>query len=180
MVSLGASLIDADQIAREVTGPHGAAMESIRASFGDDYIDATGALDRARMRALVFTQPQARVQLEGIVHPWVSHHSNLQAQQAIDAGCPLLVFDVPLLTESGRWAHRLDAVVVVDCSGATQIERVMRRSGLSHETVQGIMASQVSRRARRAVADIVIANDAACTLDGLQALTRQTALLFGL
>ena len=180
LVSLGASLIDADQIAREVTGPHGAAMESIRASFGNDYMDATGALDRARMRALVFTQPQARVQLESIVHPWVSHHSNLQAQQAIDGGCPLLVFDVPLLTESGRWAHRLDAVIVVDCSGTTQIERVMRRSGLSHEAVQGIMASQASRRARRAVADIVITNDADCTLDGLRALTLQTALLFGL
>ena len=180
LVALGATLIDADQIAREATGPQGAAMASIRASFGSDYVDASGALDRARMRALVFSQPQARVQLENIVHPWVAHHSDLQAKQAMAQGCPLLVFDIPLLTESGRWAHRLDAVVVVDCSESTQIERVMRRSGLSHEAVQGIIASQAPRRVRRAVADIVIVNDADCTLDALTARARQTALLFGL
>ena len=180
LVALGATLIDADQIAREATGPQGAAMASIRASFGSDYVDATGALDRARMRALVFSQPHARVQLENIVHPWVTHHSDLQARQAMAQGCPLLVFDIPLLTESGRWAHRLDAVAVVDCSESTQIERVIRRSGLSREAVQGIIASQAPRPVRRAVADIVIANDADCTLDALTARARQTALLFGL
>ena len=180
LVALGATLIDADQIAREATGPQGAAMASIRASFGSDYVDASGALDRARMRALVFSQPQARVQLENIVHPWVAHHSDLQARQAMAQGCPLLVFDIPLLTESGRWAHRLDAVVVVDCSESTQIERAMRRSGQSHEADQGIIASQAPRHVRRAVADIVIANDADCTLDALTAQARQTALLFGL
>lgn len=180
LVSLGATLIDADQIAREVTGPHGAAMQAIRDHFGAAYQDATGALDRARMRALVFSQPQARAQLEGIVHPWVTHVCHLQAQQALDQGAPLIVFDIPLLAESGRWARRLDAVVVVDCPGETQVERVMRRSGLTEEVVRSIMASQAPRNVRRAVADVVIANGADCTLDQLRALTRQTAALFGL
>lgn len=176
----GAALVDADQIAREVTGPQGAAMPAIRAAFGDAYVDATGALDRSRMRQLAFTRPEARAQLEGIVHPLVSLHSDLKAQQAADGGCAVIVFDIPLLAESGRWARRLDAVVVVDCSAETQIERVMLRNGLAREVVQGIIASQATRRARRAVADVVIANDRDCSLDELHARTRQTALLFGL
>ena len=176
----GAALVDADQIAREVTGPQGAAMPAIRAAFGDAYVDATGALDRSRMRQLAFTRPEARAQLEGIVHPLVSLHSDLKAQQAADGGCAVIVFDIPLLAESGRWARRLAAVVVVDCSAETQIERVMLRNGLAREVVQGIIASQATRRARRAVADVVIANDRDCSLDELHARTRQTALLFGL
>ena len=176
----GAALVDADQIAREVTGPQGAAMPDIRAVFGDAYIDATGALDRSRMRQLAFTRPEARAQLEGIVHPLVSLHSDLKAQQAAERGCAVIVFDIPLLAESGRWARRLDAVVVVDCSAETQIERVMLRNGLAREVVQGIIASQATRRARRAVADVVIANDRDCSLDELHARARQTALLFGL
>ncbi|MFT4242206.1 MAG: dephospho-CoA kinase [Acidovorax sp.] len=180
-VSLGAVLIDADQIAREVTGPNGAAMGAIRAAFGDDFVDAaTGALDRARMRALAFSRPQARAQLEGIVHPLVTLHSHLQAQQAAERGAALIVFDIPLLTESGRWAQRLDAVVVVDCPAETQIQRVMQRSGLTREAVQGIIASQASRAARRAVADAVIANGSDCTLEALHAQARQVAAVFGL
>ena len=180
LVAMGATLIDADQIAREVTGPQGAAMSAIRSTFGDAYVDGSGALDRARMRQLAFSHPQARVQLEGIVHPLVTHHSHLQAQQAAQQGSALIVHDIPLLAESGRWARQLDAVVVVDCSAQTQIERVMRRSGLARDVVQGIIASQATRRARRAVADVVIANEAHCTLEELRAQVRQMAALFGL
>src|SRR3989344_5844609 len=151
--ALGGSLIDADQLARDVTGPQGAAMNAIRATFGEDFVDASGALDRARMRALVFSHPEARALIE---------------------------FDIPLLAESGRWARRLDAVVVVDCSEETQIQRVMKRSGLAREVVQGIIASQASRTARRAVADAVIANDRDCSLEDLRLQTRQVATLFGL
>jgi len=177
----GAALIDADQIARDVTGPQGAAMSAIAAAFGSDFVDAaTGALDRTRMRALAFSRPDARAQLESIVHPLVTLHSNLKAQQAVDEGRRLIVFDIPLLAESGRWAGRLDAVVVVDCSAQTQITRVMQRSGLSREAVEGIIASQASRTTRRAVADTVIANDADCTLEQLRERAQQTVSLFGL
>lgn len=179
--TLGAALIDADQIARAVTGPHGAAMGAIRATFGDKFVDeATEALDRARMRELVFSRPEARALLEGIVHPLVSQHGHSQAQQAVDRGHVLIVFDIPLLVESGRWTQRLDAVAVVDCSAETQIARVMQRNGLARDVVQGIIASQASRPARRAVADVVIANDSDCTLEDLQTRAKQAAALFGL
>ena len=177
----GAALIDADQIARDVTGPQGAAIPAIRSTFGPEFVDpVTGALNRPRMRSLAFSHPEARAQLEAIVHPLVTLHSDQQARQAVANGHKLIVFDIPLLAESGRWAGRLDAVVVVDCSAETQIARVMQRSGLARDVVQGIIASQASRPARRAVADAVIANDADCTLEKLQVQARQTAALFGL
>ncbi|OYD50975.1 dephospho-CoA kinase [Acidovorax kalamii] len=178
--SLGATMIDADQIARAVTGPGGDAMDAIRSTFGAAFVDASGALDRSRMRELAFNQPEARTQLEAIVHPLVTRHSLMQTQQAIAAGSRLIVHDIPLLTESGRWARQLDAVVVVDCPVETQIERVMHRSGLAPDVVQGIIASQATRHARRAVADIVIANGPHNTLPALQAQVRQVAALFGL
>lgn len=178
--ALGATLIDADHIARDVTGPQGVAMDAIRTRFGDAYVDASGALDRARMRDLVFQHPEARTQLESIVHPLVSQHSQLLSEQAVAKGCRLIVHDIPLLAESGRWACRLDAVVVVDCPVQTQIERVIRRNGLAPEVVQSIIASQATRSARRAVADVVMINPAHCTLEALQAQVQQTAALFGL
>jgi dephospho-CoA kinase len=180
LASFGAALIDADQISRELTGPGGAAMPAIQSTFGDAYVDASGALDRARMRQLAFSQPLARSQLEAIVHPMVALHSQQRIQQAIQTGARLIVQDIPLLAESGRWARQLDTVVVVDCAEQTQIERVMLRSSLSADAVRGIIASQASRTARRAVADVVIANDAHCTLEQLQAEVRQVAALFGL
>ncbi len=178
--ALGAGMVDADQIARELTAPQGAAIEAIRAAFGSQFIDAGGALDRARMRELAFTRPEARAQLEAIVHPLVTLHCDLQARRAVDQGHPLIVFDIPLLVESGRWARRLDAVLVVDCCAETQIERVMRRSALAREVVQGILASQASRPARRAVADAVITNDRDCSLEQLRSQVGQLARLFGL
>ena len=180
LAALGACLIDADQIAREVTSAGGAAMDAIQASFGTDFVDAHGALDRNRMRALVFSRPEARAQLEGIVHPLVTLHSDLRARQAAERGHVLIVHDIPLLAESGRWAARLDAVLVVDCSSETQIERVMHRSGLAREAVQGIIASQASRAKRRAIADAVIDNDGDCTLAALHERTRKAAAWFGL
>lgn len=179
-VSLGATLIDADQIARDVTGPQGDAMDSIRSTFGDTFVDDSGALDRTRMRQLAFREPEARTRLEAIVHPLVTRHSLLQTQQALAAGSRMIVHDIPLLAESGRWARQLDAVVVVDCPIETQIERVVQRNGLAREVVQGIIASQATRHARRAVADIVITNGPGCTLPALQAQVRQAAALFGL
>lgn len=180
LATLGAVLIDADQISREATGPHGAAMGAIRATFGDEYVDASGALDRPRMRELVFRQPDARALLESIIHPLVTQQSSLHAQQAVAAGAPLIVHDIPLLAESGRWARQLDAVLVVDCSTDTQLERVVRRSDLAPDVVRGIIASQASRHARRTIADVVITNDADCSLDALQDQVGQAARLFGL
>ena len=175
----GAALIDADAIARAVTAPGGAAISDIRSAFGQDAIDATGAMDRARMRALAFANPQARAQLEAIVHPWVTLLSEQQSRDAAAAGHRAIVFDIPLLVESGRWVRKLDAVIVVDCSTETQIHRVMARNGLERAAVQAILNTQASRPVRRAVADAVIMNDG-IALETLRGHATQLAHLFGL
>jgi dephospho-CoA kinase len=176
----GAAIIDSDQIARQVTGPYGDAMDAIAQTFGREYVDDTGALDRARMRQLAYSTPQAKSALEAIVHPLVSLHSSQQAQAAEASGARIIVFDVPLLVESGRWAQRLDAVAIVDCPEQLQIQRVMARNGLERATVESIMAAQAPRRIRRASADIVIDNGDNCSLADLQQLATETAALFGL
>lgn len=176
----GAALVDSDQIARQVTGPGGAAIAAIVQRFGPEFVDDTGALDRGRMRELAYSKPDARTALEVIVHPLVSLHSSQQAQAAEDAGTRVIVFDVPLLVESGRWVQRLDAVIVIDCPPAVQIQRVMSRSGLNRSTVEAILAAQSPRNIRRASADIVVHNGDNCTLADLQKMAEQVATRLGL
>lgn len=176
----GAALVDSDQIARQVTGPGGAAIAAIVQRFGPEFVDDTGALDRGRMRELAYSAPDARTALEAIVHPLVSLHSSQQAQAAEDAGKRVIVFDVPLLVESGRWVQRLDAVIVIDCPPALQIQRVMSRSGLNRSTVEAILAAQSPRNIRRASADIVVHNGDNCTLADLHKMAEQVATRLGL
>ena len=176
----GAALVDSDQIARQVTGPGGAAIAAIVQRFGPEFVDDTGALDRGRMRELAYSAPDARTALEAIVHPLVSLHSSQQAQAAEDAGTRVIVFDVPLLVESGRWVQRLDAVIVIDCPPAVQIQRVMSRSGLNRSTVEAILAAQSPRNIRRASADIVVHNGDNCTLADLHKMAEQVAPRLGL
>lgn len=176
----GAALVDSDQIARQVTGPGGAAIAAIAQRFGPEFVDDTGALDRGRMRELAYSAPDARTALEAIVHPLVSLHSSQQAQAAEDAGTRVIVFDVPLLVESGRWVQRLDTVIVIDCPPAVQIQRVMSRSGLNRSTVEAILAAQSPRNIRRASADIVVHNGDNCTLADLQKMAEQVATRLGL
>jgi len=155
----GAAHIDADAIARTVTAAGGAAIPAIQATFGNAVMDAQGALDRTRMRTLVFADPAARQQLEAIIHPLVGQAIGRSVHAAQQRGCRLLVLDIPLLTESVYWLCRLDAVLVVDCLEATQMARVIARSGLARDTVQAIIASQNNRAVRRAAADWVLYND---------------------
>jgi dephospho-CoA kinase len=155
----GATVIDADAIARSVTAPGGAAMPAIASTFGTQFIDARGALDRERMRAHVFAHAPAKHMLEAIIHPLVAKETQQQVDLAIAAGAHVLVFDVPLLIESGRWRAQVDRVLVVDCLQETQIQRVMARSQLSRESVQAIIAAQATRAARVSAADWVIYNE---------------------
>ena len=164
LAQLGAVLIDTDLIARQLTLPGGAAIESIARDFGTDLITSDGALDRARMRELVFASAAAKQRLEAILHPLIGIETERQAATAKAA--PALVFDVPLLVESGRWRAKVDKVLVVDCREATQIERVVQRSGWTPEAVQAVIDSQATRERRRASADAVIFNDG-ITLDRL-------------
>ncbi|MBX3658585.1 MAG: dephospho-CoA kinase [Ramlibacter sp.] len=179
LVGRGAALLDADAIARQVTASGGAAIAAIAQAFGPDFITSEGALDRDRMRALAFTDGRAKERLEAIVHPLVGQETARSAAAAIQAGHHCLVFDIPLLVESGRWRGQLDRVMVVDCRPETQVARVTARSGLAPEAVRAIMAAQAPRALRLAAADDVIFNDGV-TLQQLEALVTQWAGTFGL
>ena len=155
--ALGALVVDTDALAHALTAPGGAAVPAIAAAFGPDMIAADGAMDRAKMRALVFGQPAQRQRLEAILHPMIGEATRAQASRA-GAG-QAIVFDVPLLTESGTWRARVDRVLVVDCAEATQIARAVQRSGWTAEAVGRTIAQQASRAQRRAIADAVIFNE---------------------
>jgi len=158
-VALGAALVDSDAIAHQLTAPAGAAMPAIRAAFGDAAAGPDGALNRAHMRTLVFADPSAKARLEGILHPMIGAETRRQAEAAAAAGCPAVVFDVPLLTESRSWRARCDRILVVDCAVETQVARVMARSGWAEDQVRRVIGQQATREARRAIADAVIVND---------------------
>ncbi|MGZ5179720.1 MAG: dephospho-CoA kinase [Ramlibacter sp.] len=176
---LGAGVIDADAISRATTACGGAAIGPIAQRFGADFIAADGSLDRERMRAHVYANPQARQELEAVIHPLVGAESARQVEQALAQGARCIVFDVPLLVESGRWRRQVDRVLVVDCLPATQIARVVARSALAPEQVQAIMAAQAPRALRLQAADAVIFNDG-LSLQQLQAQVQWLAHSFGL
>jgi dephospho-CoA kinase len=159
LANLGATVLDADAISRAVTAPQGLAIAPIAEAFGADIITPAGALDRDRMRALVFAEPSARARLERIIHPLVAAETDRQAQAAENTGACCLVFDVPLLVESQRWRKKVDQVLVVDCLEATQVARVIARSALTAAEVSAIMAQQASRHQRLKAADVVIFNE---------------------
>ena len=138
------------------------------AGYALAFLTPEGALDRERMRAHVFSHPQAKQALEAIIHPLVSQETQQQAQAAISKGHRTLVFDVPLLVEAGeRWRPQVDRILVVDCLEETQIQRVIARNGLSREDVQRIISAQASRVQKLAAADWVIYNNG-ISLDTLE------------
>jgi len=155
----GGVLIDADAASRGLTAPGGAAMTAIGAAFGPAMVDPQGGLDRAAMRQLVFDEPRARQRLEAIVHPLIWQEIDRLRQAAHQAGASMLIFDVPLLVEMRRWRPLLDTVLVVDCSPATQHQRVLARSGMDAAQTQRIMDAQASRAQRLACADHVLLNE---------------------
>lgn len=176
---LGAAIVDADQISRALTAPGGGAIAAIRTQFGADFITTDGALDRDRMRAAAFGDPEVKRRLEAIVHPLVGAESRRQAEAAVQAGRRCIVFDIPLLVESGHWRPLLDQVLVLDCTVQTQVDRVVARSKLSRDAVERIVAAQASRLARLAAADLVIFNDGLAPAQ-LRSAVEQTARRIGL
>jgi dephospho-CoA kinase len=164
----GAAVIDSDAIARELTAPGGAAIDAIRAAFGDRMIGPDGALDRARMRALVFADPGERERLEAILHPMIDAQAQREAAAAARRA-PVLVFDIPLLAEGGaaRTGRRYDRVLVVDCPPARQLAQALARGRMPETQLRAVIAAQASRGARLDIADDVLVN--AGTLDELRA-----------
>ncbi|HEX5612879.1 MAG TPA: dephospho-CoA kinase [Burkholderiales bacterium] len=166
---LGASVVDTDVIARELTAAGGAALAPLRKIFDESHFDASGALDRAKMRAAVFADPVARVRLESLLHPMIREES--QRRIAAATG-PYVVFVVPLLIEAGDYRSRVQRVAVVDCPEELQLERVRQRSALPDDEIRRIIAAQVPRAERRAAADDLIDNSGS-----VAALHKQVAAL---
>jgi dephospho-CoA kinase len=175
----GAAVVDADAIARELTAPGGLAMPTVALTFGHDFISPAGALDRDKMRTLVYADPTARQRLESIIHPLIGQETQKQASTAASEGRACIVFDVPLLVESATWRQRVDQVLVVDCTPEVQVQRVMERSQLTRNEVEKIMAAQAGRERRLGVADTVIFN-VGLSLAELAEEIRQIAPRFGL
>jgi len=164
---LGATVVDADAIALELTRAGGAATGQVRSLFGDEYVDADGAMDRAKMRALAFRDPAARKKLEELLHPMIRAESE---RRIAAASGPYVIHVVPLLVESAGYRQRVARVLVVDCPESVQMERVQRRSGLSEDEVKRIIGAQIKREDRLAAADDVIDNSG--TLDALHKQVR--------
>ena len=175
LVDLGAHLVDTDAISRSLTAPGGHAIGAITQAFGPDMVDAHGAMDRARMRTLAFSDPTALARLETILHPLIGQQADHHASLA--APGQRVVYDVPLMVESGRrWRDKVDRILVVDALPETQIQRVMARSGWERPAVEAVLAKQATREQRRAAADHTILNDGIT----LEELRRQVQELWDL
>jgi dephospho-CoA kinase len=169
---LGAAVVDTDAIAHDLTAAGGAAVPEIRRLFGKAFVDAAGAMDRKRMRALVFSDAEEKQRLEGLLHPMIRAESERRVEAAFAGrSAPYVVLVVPLLVESPDYRTRVGRVLVVDCPEALQISRVRQRSGLPEGEVKRIIASQIQRERRLAAADDVIDN--AGTIAALQQQVRK-------
>lgn len=152
----GAGIIDTDLIAHQLTASGAPAIPAIRSAFGPSFLTAQGAMDRPKMRALVFADAQAKKRLESILHPLISAETE---RTAAGIQAPYVIYVVPLLVESGKWKQRVSRVLVIDCPEELQLARVVSRNKLPDTQVRAIMATQVSRATRLAAADDVIVND---------------------
>jgi dephospho-CoA kinase len=153
----GAVVIDADVLARQVVEPGTPGLAAVVQRFGADVLGADGRLNRAALGRLVFADPEARRDLEGIVHPAVrARAAAIEADADPDA---VIVHVIPLLVETGQQAD-YDVLVVVDVDPERQLQRLQQRSGLDADAASARIAAQASRAARLAVADVVLHNDA--------------------
>jgi dephospho-CoA kinase len=165
---LGATVVDTDVIAHQLTEAGGAAVPQIERLFGAEFV-REGRMDRQRMRQRVFSDPAAKKTLEGLLHPLIRAESE---RRIAAAGGPYVVHVVPLLIESTGYRNRVDRVLVVDAPEEAQLARVRERSRLAEDEVRAIIRSQASREARRAAADDVLDNAGT-----LEALRNQVAVL---
>lgn len=166
----GAGIIDTDAIAHQLTQTSGEAIAAIRAAFGDEYITNDNALDRVRMRGLIFSDATAKQRLENILHPMIRKHAQARLQQL--QAKPYILVVVPLLAESRAFRELAQRVLVVDCDEKTRIARVIMRSRMTEEEVRAVIARQTPRAEQLQLADDVISNNT-----DLESLAEQVAAL---
>lgn len=155
--ALGMPVVDVDVISHALTAAGAPMVAKIAASFGAEYVTPEGALDRVKMRDLIFNLPEARAKLNAMMHPAIFEQA-LKALQALD-GHAYQVLAIPLLLESPRYMTIIQHVLVIGCDPQIQLQRVMQRTGLSEEAVNKMIEAQASRKSRLAIADTVIENN---------------------
>jgi len=153
---LGVSVVDTDEIAHRLTAAGQPGASAVREKFGAAYLRTDGTLDRARMRALIFSDAAARRKLETILHPLIRAEA---ATLVASATTPYVVVVVPLLVETGAYRDLMQRVLVIDCDESLQIARAQRRSGFAEHEVRAIIAAQADRATRLAHADDIVHND---------------------
>ncbi|MEM9383643.1 MAG: dephospho-CoA kinase [Pseudomonadota bacterium] len=152
---LGVPVIDTDVLAREVVEPDTAGLREVVQAFGERVLRPDGALDRARLRGIVFADATARRRLEEILHPRIWKAARGQIEGVQTSYCVVVI---PLLAEGGA-VDRVDRVLVIDCDPDTQLERLMRRDGATEEAARRVLAAQATRASRLVIADDVLVND---------------------
>lgn len=153
---LGAVVIDADQLARQVVEPGQPALQEIAATFGPDVLLPDGRLDRPKLAGIIFADPAERAKLDAITHPRIRVRMDEEIE-ARRSGPGVLIVDIPLLYENDR-VHSVERVIVVWVDPQTQLQRIRERDGLSAEAARQRIAAQVPLDAKRARADHVINN----------------------
>ena len=155
---LGVAVVGADDVGRQVVAKGSAGLKAIVAAFGPDILDSTGALDRGKLGALVFSDPAKRRQLEAIMHPLVQQHSRALFAQLTHDGVPIIVYESALLFESKRHLE-MQGSILVTASEAHRVARVQQRDGCSAAAVRARMQSQMPEDDKRRLANFVIEND---------------------
>jgi len=157
--ALGAAIVDTDLLARAVLAPGSDGLAALLAAFGSDVLDASGALDRRALRARVFADADARNQLEAITHPRIQALAIAGVRESVGLA-PYAIVVVPLMAEKGRYDFLSD-IVVVDCSVASQVQRLKLRDDIDADLAQQMLSAQASRAQRLMIADHVLSNDSA-------------------
>lgn len=155
---LGAAVVDADQLSREVVAPGHEGWQEIVATFGNEVLQADQNLDRQKLRTIIFNNPAARKQLEAIIHPRVRALAEQRIREHTAAGSELIVYEVPLLFE-GKIHEWLRPVILVACDLKIQRQRLQQRDSIDGEAAQKIIDAQMSLAEKRRLADYVIEND---------------------
>lgn len=154
---LGVPIVDLDVISHQLTAPNQPLINTIAAAFGQAYVTEDGALDREKMRQLIFSDPNARDQLNAILHPAI--HEEAIKQMRKYAHTPYAILAIPLLDQDSPYTAAIDRTLVIDCDESTQVNRVKQRSNLEEDQIKAIIQAQTPRQARLDMADDVITND---------------------
>ena len=165
LAGLGASVIDADRVGHEAYRPHQGIWQEVVQAFGEEILSPDGEVDRKALGAIVFSQPDARAKLNGIMHPWMAKEIERRIDQMRQDGVEVVVLEAALLIEAG-WQCLVDELWVTTADEEEAVTRVSLRSGLSEEQVRGRMATQMPVAEKIRQADVVIDNSG--NLEGLQ------------